>query len=174
MKSYVTLVTYEVFKLTFKLLPVAALCMGVATGGASRSRAPPFCLSGGAGPPNFLRVLIISATVRARNLRTGLSKAGMSLNYQLTNGLQRLIWSRQRSEWVPLILSSNSPMDWLIRLILNSEFELRLTVKRSWEAEMVKNNRLKIKGVVGSITTVSLFCMIITVWWGNVRWLQTS
>ena len=40
--------------------------MGVATGGASRGRAPPFCLSGGAGPPNFLRVLTITATVRER------------------------------------------------------------------------------------------------------------
>ena len=30
---------------------------------------------------------------RARNLRTELSKAGMSLNYQLANILQGLIWS---------------------------------------------------------------------------------
>ena len=44
--------------------------MGVATGGASRGRAPPFCLSGGAGPPNFLRVLIITAPVRERETYT--------------------------------------------------------------------------------------------------------
>ena len=102
-----------------------------------------------------------SDSQRARNLRTGLSKAGMSVSHQLANILQRLIWSRQRSEWVPPILNSNSPIDWLIRLILNSEFWLRLTVKHSWEAEMVKNNRLKIKDVVGSRTTVSFFVWLI-------------
>ena len=43
--------------------------MGVATGGASRGRAPPLCLSGGAGPPNFFRVLIIGATVERESER---------------------------------------------------------------------------------------------------------
>ena len=52
-----------------------------------------------------------SDSQRARNLCTGLSKAGMSFSYQLANRLQRLIWSRQRSEWVPPILNSNSPID---------------------------------------------------------------
>ena len=70
---------------------VSVNTMGVATGGASRGRAPPFCLSGGAGPPNFLRVLTSdnhSDSQRARNLRTVLSMAGMSLNYRLTDSLQ--------------------------------------------------------------------------------------
>ena len=63
--------------------------MGVATGGASRGRAPPFRLSGGAGPPNFFTGSDNpSDSQRARNLRTGLSKAGMSLIYQLANRLQ--------------------------------------------------------------------------------------
>ena len=55
--------------------------MGVATGGASRGRAPPLCLSGGAGPPNFFSGSDNhSDSQRARDPRMGLSKAGMSLN----------------------------------------------------------------------------------------------
>ena len=143
--------------------------------GSQQGPGTPILLEWGSWPSElFSRSDNHSNSQRGRDPGMGLSKAGMSLIYQLANRLQRLIWSRQSLEWVPPILNSNYPIDWLIRLILNSEFELWLTVKHSWEAETIKNNRLKIQGVVGSRTTVSFFVWLgITVWWGNVRGLQT-